>query len=143
LNATPGASDDGPSPVLPPRRTLGPRRLVRSFGYAFAGLAYLLWREPNARIHAGAVLLVCALAAWLGFDAAEWALLVSLCGLVIGLEAMNTAVEGLADLVQPARDPRVRHLKDVAAGGVLAAALAAAAGGCFLFGPRLWRLLGG
>jgi diacylglycerol kinase len=52
-------------------------------------------------------------------------------------------VEELADLVHPARDPRVQRLKDVAAGGVLAAALAAAAAGCFLFGPRLWHLLAG
>jgi len=122
---------------------LGPRRLWRSFGFAFAGLGYLLWREPNARIHGGAALLAVALGVWLGLTPSEWALLMALFGLVIGLEAMNTAIEALADVAMPHRDPRIQHLKDVAAGGVLAGALAAAAAGLFLFGPRLWRLLVG
>ncbi len=135
---------DGPAPSPPPRRrVLSPRRLVRSFAYAFAGLGHLLWREPNARIHGGAALLAVALGLWLGLSAAEWAALLALFGLVIGLEAMNTAVEELADVVRPERDPRIQHLKDVAAGGVLAAALAAAAAGLVLFGPRLWHLLMG
>jgi diacylglycerol kinase len=43
----------------------------------------------------------------------------------------------------PAHDARVRTIKDLAAGGVLAAALAAAVVACFVFGPRLLRLFGG
>ena len=143
MSATPGASDDGAVASTPPAADARSAATRRSFGYAFAGLAYLLWREPNARIHAGAVLLRLRAGRMARPGRCGVGALGRLCGLVIGLEAMNTAVEGLADLVHPARDPRVRHLKNLAAGGVLAAALAAAAGGCFLFGPRLWRLLGG
>ena len=134
-------------PLLPeerwPSAPLAPRRLWRSFGAAFLGLGHLLRHEPNAQIHAALAVIATALGLWLRLTPPEWALLMALFGLVIGLEAMNTAVEGLADLAMPRQDPRVATIKDVAAGGVLIAALAAAAAGLFLFGPRLLRLLGG
>jgi diacylglycerol kinase len=142
-----GLLDGDALPLLPEERQraapLAPRRLHRSFGAAFAGLGHLLRHEPNAQIHAALAAVATVLGLWLGLTPPEWALLMALFGLVIGLEAMNTAVEGLADLAMPRRDPRVATMKDLAAGGVLAAALAAAAAGLFLFGPRLWRLLGG
>jgi diacylglycerol kinase (ATP) len=131
---------------LPPGRSagpvLGPRRLVRTFRPAIVGLVALIRYEPNAQIHLALAAIATALGVWLGLPAPEWALLATLFGLVIGLEALNTAVEGLADLVEPRPDPRVGRIKDLAAGGVLAAALAAAAAGGFVFVPRLLRLLG-
>jgi len=137
----------GPLATLPEERlpapALGPRRLLRSFGAAFAGLGHLLRHEPNAQIHAALALLATALGVWLGLTPPEWALLATLFGLVIGLEAMNTAIEGLSDLAMPRRDPRVRTIKDLAAAGVLAGALGAAGAGLCLFGPRLMRLLAG
>jgi diacylglycerol kinase len=132
----PAGTESGACPVL------GVQRLRRSFGAALAGLWWLVRREPNARIHVGLAALAVALALWLGLSPAEWALLVTLFGLVIGLEALNTAVERLADLAVPQPHPQVRLIKDLAAGGVLAAALAAAAAGVCLFGPRLLRVLG-
>ena len=124
------------------RPVLGPRRLARSFAAAFLGLYHLLRHEPNAQIHATLALAATALAIWLGLPAHEWAILCALFGLVLGLEAMNTAIEGVADLAMPRQDPRVATIKDLAAAGVLIAALGAAAAGWFLFGPRLLRLLG-
>jgi diacylglycerol kinase (ATP) len=141
-------SDVEPSLELLPeerraRPALGPRRLGHSFRAAFLGLGHLLRHEPNAQIHAALALIATGLGLWLGLTAVEWALLMALFGLVLGLEAMNTAVEGLADLTLPRRDPRVGTVKDLAAAGVLVAALAAAAAGLFLFVPRLLRLLAG
>jgi len=138
---------DDALPLLPEQRQraglLAPRRLRRSFGAAFAGLGHLLRHEANAQIHAALAVAATGLGLWLGLTPPEWALLMALFGLVLGLEAMNTAVEGLADLAMPRRDPRVATIKDVAAGGVLVGALAALAAGLFLFGPRLLRLFGG
>src|SRR5947199_6776653 len=97
---TTGPSEHHEAPWPPPRprrRVLGPRRLVRSFGAAFAGLGHLLWREPNARIHGALALLATALGIWLGLSAAEGALLATLFCLVIGFDALNTAVVELAD----------------------------------------------
>ena len=127
-------------PLLPAERrargVLNVARLCRSFAAAFAGLFHLVRHEPNARIHAAIAVAVTALGLAVGLAPLEWAVLVGLVGLVIGLEAMNTAIEGLADLAMPDRDPRVQTIKDLAAGGVLAGAMAAAAAGCWILGPR-------
>ena len=50
---------------------------------------------------------------------------------------MNTAVELLADEVTLEQRERIGQAKDVAAFGVLAAAVAAAAVGLLVFAPRL------
>ena len=45
-------------------------------------------------------------------------------GMVLSAEAMNTAVELLADALHPDRDERIRVVKDLAAGAVLITAIA-------------------
>ncbi len=37
---------------------------------------------------------------------------------MIAVEALNTAIEGLCDLVQPNRDQRIKDIKDVAAAAI-------------------------
>ncbi len=47
------------------------------------------------------------------------------CGLIIGLEYVNSALEAIMDLQHPEKNESVRHIKDLAAGGVLAASILA------------------
>ncbi len=110
---------------------------ARSFSHALRGLAVLLAGQHNAWLHALATLLVIALAAWLRVSRGEWCLLVAAMGLVWMAEALNTAVEELADAVHPGQHPGVGRAKDVAAAGVLLAALAAAVVGMLILAPRL------
>ena len=59
---------------------------------------------------------------------------------VIGLECLNSALETLCDRVTRERDADIRKVKDMAAGAVLAASVAALAVGLFLFlDLDLWR----
>ena len=111
-----------------------------SFVDAGRGLAALLG-EPNAKIQLGAASCVVALALWLGLGPRDWALLVLAIGLVLAGEAFNTAVEALCDRVAPERHPLVAKAKDVAAGGVLIASIAAAVLGLLVLGPPLWQRL--
>jgi diacylglycerol kinase (ATP) len=113
------------------------RARAQSFVDAGRGVASLLTREPNARIHAFATVAVVALGAWLDLAAAEWCWIALAIGLVWVAESLNSALEALADAVQPQRDARVGRAKDLAAGGVLLAAIAAAVIGALIFGPRL------
>ena len=110
---------------------------VRSFGHASRGLRHLLATEPNARVHAAATLAVVALAAACRLERWEWAALIVAAGMVWLAEALNTAVELLADEVSLERRERLGRAKDVAAAGVLAAALAAAVVGALVFAPHL------
>ncbi len=115
---------------------------AKSFAYAFAGIAALMRTQHNAWIHAAASVAVVAAGLWLGLGAMEWCAVVLAMALVWSAEALNTALELLADAVAPDHDPLVGRAKDVAAGGVLLACAGAAAVGLIVFLPRLLAWLG-
>lgn len=110
---------------------------IRSIGYAAQGIATLLRTEPNARLHLGATLAVVATGLWLHVAAVDWRWLGLAVALVWMAEALNTAIEGLCDLVHPGFHPQIKRIKDVAAGGVLIAALGAVWIGGSVFLPYL------
>ena len=110
-----------------------------SFGFAFRGLKALVTQEPNARIHLLATVVALALGLALGLAPLEWCAVALAIALVWLAEAMNTAIETLCDLVHPEHHPLVSRAKDVAAAGVLCAAIGAAAIGGFVFGSHLLR----
>ena len=110
---------------------------LRSFGYAFQGLRFLLRNEPNARVHLAATVAVLAGGLALGVTPGDWRWLTLAIGLVWSAEAFNTAVEQLGDLAGPGPNDKVKAAKDVAAGAVLVAAIAAAAIGAVTFLPYL------
>jgi diacylglycerol kinase (ATP) len=113
-----------------------PARLA-SMRCAARGLVDLLASEHNARVHAAATLAVVVAGLLLRVTAVEWALLVGAMALVWTAEALNAAVERLADVVRPGQDAGVGRAKDLAAGGVLASAIGAALIGLLVFVPRL------
>ena len=114
------------------------RGRLRSFGYAFRGLAICFHTQANARIHALATVVVVALGFALRLAAWEWCAVVLSIAAVWAAECFNTAMEGVVDLVSPERQPLAGRIKDLAAGAVLAAAISAAAVGAIIFGPKLW-----
>ncbi len=72
---------------------------------------------------------------------AEWCWLVLAIALVWLAEAFNTAIEDICDRICPDFDPAIGRIKDLAAGGVLVASLAAATIGLLTLGPPLLRAL--
>ena len=103
------------------------------------GVAVLL-RQPNARIHAMAAVLVTSLGLALQVSALEWCALALAMALVLGAEALNTAIELVVDMVQPEWHALARDAKDVAAAGVLICTLGAVTVGLWVFAPRLWAM---
>ena len=69
--------------------------------------------------------------------------MVAAIGLVWTAEGVNTAIEAVVDLVSPDSHPLAGRAKDVAAGAVLCAAIAALVIGVLIFGPRVWALVAG
>jgi diacylglycerol kinase len=138
---------NGPGPTAANRIARRSRvtswRIVRSFGFAFAGLGFLLRTQRNARIHVIVGALACAAGAWLGIGRVEWAVIVFTIALVIILEGLNTAVEAAIDLASPDIHPLAKAAKDLAAGMVLVAAIASVAVGLLILGPPLWARLFG
>ena len=112
-------------------------READSFACAFRGIAALLKSEVHARIHLAATVAVLALGWWLDINAGEWMAVVLSIGLVWTAEALNTAIEYVADLAHPDEHPEVKKLKDLAAAAVLFASVAALVVGLIVFGPHL------
>ncbi len=102
------------------------KKQLRSFGHAFAGIGNALRTEAHLRFHLAAALLVLTAAAICGFSPERLAVLWVLSGLVIALELVNTAIT---------RDcnAHIKLAKDMAAGAVLAASIAAVAVAALFF----------
>ena len=116
-----------------PRNEPAWRARVRSFGCAFRGLALLLRRELHAKVHAAATIGVIALGFVANLSETKWCLVALAIGMVWAAEAFNTAIEIIVDLVSPEFHPLAGMAKDIAAGGVLAAAIAALVIGVIVF----------
>ena len=117
------------------------RKRMKSFGYAFGGIATLLRDEHNSRIHALAMVAVVIMGFAFGITPAEWCVVALCCGGVLMAEAMNSAVEAIADLVSPEYHPLIKKAKDVGAAGVLFMAIAAGVSGAVIFLTRFISLL--
>jgi diacylglycerol kinase (ATP) len=112
-------------------------RRAKSFAHAGRGLALFAKTTHNAWVHVGILVLAVAAGAGLGITRIEWMMLTLAAGLVLVAEAINTAIEIDINLTSPEYHPYARDTKDVAAGAVLLAALAALAIGAFIFLPYL------
>ena len=110
---------------------------ARSFVCAFRGLFSLLATQRCARIHAVATVVVVALGVVTGLSRVEWCMIVFACAGVWCAEALNTAVEFLGDSVTREHHPLIGKAKDIAAGAVLVAAIAAVIVGALVFGAHL------
>lgn len=116
------------------------RSFSRSLAYALAGVLYIWRTQGNMRIHLGAAVAVLALGRWLSLPRSDFVLLLLAVGLVVAVEALNTAVESTVDLATDSPHPIARRAKDVAAAAVLWTALVAVGVGAALLGPHLGRI---
>jgi len=117
--------------------------LLRSFGHAFAGVAYILRTQRNARIELTVGLAAVLLGLWLGLTSLEWAVLAITIALVLALEWINTSLELAVSLASPEQHPSAKAAKDVAAACVLLGAITSVVVGLLLFAPRLVSRLPG
>lgn len=113
---------------------------LQSFKFAFKGLLTLVKTQPNARIHLLATLAVIIAGILLQVTAGEWCWLVLAMMAVWVAEAINTAIEQLADVVSPDFHSGIARVKNLAAAAVLIAAVGAVVIGILVLGPHFWRL---
>jgi diacylglycerol kinase (ATP) len=110
---------------------------ARSFRHAFRGIVLVARSQHNAWIHALATIGVAAAGLWFGVTRWEWCALVFAIGLVWTAEALNTALEFLADEISQERRELIGKAKDAGAGGVLLASITAAIIGVIVFVPHI------
>ncbi len=110
---------------------------LKAFGYAFNGIALLFKESAHAKIHALAIIVVTAAGLYLNIDWQDWRPLLLCFILVLGLEALNSALEYSLDLLHPEQHPLVKKAKDTAAGAVLIAAIGSIIMAILVFKPYL------
>jgi len=119
--------------------------LLDSFNYAFEGIIHVLRTQRNLRLHFLAAILVFAAAIALGVSRLQLIALVLAIAFVLVAEMLNTAIEGVIDLSTTSFDPHAKLAKDIAAGAVLIASIAALGVGYLVFedaaGTRGTRVL--
>jgi diacylglycerol kinase (ATP) len=114
--------------------------LTKSFRDAIKGVGYVLRFERNARIHLVMALAVLALGILVRVSDFELAAIFFAVTIVFLAELFNSAIEKTLDIIDTRHNPQIAIVKDMAAGGVLIAAVAAMIIGVVIFLPRLESL---
>jgi diacylglycerol kinase len=114
-----------------------PWRPLPALRYALRGVGFVL-EERNGRLLLAATVLVVAAGFWFRLSPLEWCAALAALALVWIAETLNSALERLTDLVSPEFHPLAGKAKDLAAGAVFLAMLAAVSMGAAIFGPRLF-----
>lgn len=107
------------------------------FKYAFTGVFWLLKEERNLRIHCCVAFIVIVSGFVIGFSLHEWTAVLLCIGSVMSAEALNTAIEKLADYVCDEFHPMIGKVKDVAAGAVLISSIISVVVGMTILISRL------
>ncbi len=113
------------------------RKRVHSVRFALQGIKDMFKTQPNARFHLLASIAVTAAGFYFQISKMEWVAVLLCMAFVISMEAINTALEYLTDLVSPEYHPLAGKVKDVAAAAVLIAAIGAVIVGIIVFYPKM------
>lgn len=109
------------------------KRQLRSFKNAFKGIIAAFVTEGHMRFHFVAAFFVLLFAYISKMDTTQWSVLIVTIGAVFSAELINTAIEELCDLYSTEHNPLIGKIKDIAAGAVLVASIAAIGVALFLF----------
>jgi len=121
------------------KKTKTRQGIIKAFNAAIEGIIYTFKFERNMKIHYFLAVVVLT-SLFLGLDRFEMILLVFAISLVVIAEMFNTAIEKTIDMITDEYHILAKIAKDVAAGGVLIAALNSAVVGYLLFYNKLTDL---
>ena len=108
---------------------------------ALSGAVHTVRTQPNAWIELAAVMVIAIAGLWFGVSNIEWALLGLTAFSILALEALNTAIEAVVDLVSPQFHPLAKTAKDAAAGALVFGVLGSLCVAIAIFAPKIWMLI--
>ena len=107
-------------------------------GFALRGALLLIRTEASIKVQVGIAIIVTVAGFYYNLSATEWILQIFAIGLVMGIEGMNTAVEKIADYIQPEFDEKIGFIKDISAGAVMLVSIAASIIGVIIYFPKIF-----
>lgn len=110
---------------------------LKSIGFAVKGAIKLITTEHSVMVQSSLAILMIFAGFYFDISREEWMMQILAFGLVLGIESLNTAVEKVADFIHPEYHEKIGFIKDIAAGAVMFAAMAAIAVGLLIYVPKI------
>ncbi len=108
----------------------------KSMGFAVKGAFKLITTEHSVMVQSSLAVILIIAGFYFDINRYEWMMQILVFGLVLSIEGLNTAVEKIADFIHPEFHDRIGFIKDIAAGAVMFAAMAAIAVGMLIYIPK-------
>lgn len=113
------------------------RGRIRSLKFAFKGAWVLITTEDSIKVQLGIALFATVLGFYFNISNTEWMLQFLAIGLVLVAEAINTAIEEIADFIHPDFHIKIGLIKDIAAGAPTFAAIISLIIAGFIYIPKI------
>ena len=111
---------------------------LKSVVYAFKGMLILIKTESSIKIQVFIAIVVTIAGFYFEISKTEWMAQLAMIGLVISTEAINTAIEYMADFIHPEYHKKIGLIKDIAAGAVFIASVIAVIIAGIIYIPKLY-----
>ncbi|MGV6829479.1 MAG: diacylglycerol kinase [Flavobacteriales bacterium] len=109
---------------------------IKGIGYASKGAWMLIKKEASIQVQTAIAILVTLTGFYFKINTTEWILQTLTIALVISVEALNSAIEEIADFIHPNYHQKIGLIKDIAAGAVFFTAIAAIIIACIIYIPK-------
>ncbi|MDA9339977.1 diacylglycerol kinase family protein [Polaribacter sp.] len=113
------------------------RGRLRSLKFAFKGSWLLLTTEDSIKAQVFMAVMVTVMGFFFDISNVEWMLQFLAIGIVLVAEALNTAVEKMADFVHPDFHIKIGFIKDIAAGAPTFAGIISLILAGFIYIPKI------
>ncbi|MBV7267664.1 diacylglycerol kinase family protein [Winogradskyella luteola] len=111
---------------------------LKSIGFAFKGMLILIKTEASIKIQLFIAVAVTIAGFYFEISKTEWLAQMTMIGMVMSIEGVNTAIEYIANFVHPDHHPKIGLIKDVAAGAVFIASIVAVIIAGIIYLPKLF-----
>lgn len=111
---------------------------IKSVRYALRGLWLLATTEHSIMSQLIISGIMCFVGFYFNLSSTEWMFQILAIGMVLTAEGLNTAIEKLCDYLQPNFDKKIGFIKDLSAGAVTFAAIAAMIIGAIIYFPKIF-----
>jgi diacylglycerol kinase (ATP) len=109
----------------------------RSLKFAFKGVWLLLTTEDSIKVQVFIAIAVTVFGIYFNISNTEWMLQFLAIGMVLVAEALNTAIEKIADFVHPDYHIKIGFIKDIAAGAPTFAGVISLIIAGFIYIPKI------
>lgn len=114
---------------------------IRSLKFALKGMWLLMTTEDSIKVQLTVAILSIILGIYFNISNIEWMFQFLAIGLVLVAEALNTAIEKVADFIHPDYHKKIGFIKDIAAGAPSFAAIISLIIAGFIYIPKIALLL--